>query len=294
MVSGHDGRTCVVVTQSLAVSRNGSSEADQLAASVVIPLYNEEAIIDENLEALAYFFDSIVGLQKWGFVLVDNGSTDGTPSRVQAALSRWPLSRAVNLAEPNYGAALRAGLQSATARWVFVLDVEQWDLPFLAWSWMNRDSYDVFMGSKRADPTLNYQAPYRKFLSCCLNGLLQTLFEFSGSDTHGPKLVDRVSLAEIIAICCLDRGQYDTELVLRALRSCKRLVEIPVVYRESRPPRNLMIKKIVWNLLALRRLVRIMKSVPYQGTVRLYRLSREEVLSQVELVAPNLAKSRNV
>lgn len=262
--------------------------------SIVIPLFNEEAIIDENLSTLAYFFDSIVGAGRWLFILVDNGSTDGTPEKLSSACRQWPLSRVVNVPEPNYGAALRAGLTSATTRWAYLLDIEQWDLPFLAWSWLNRDSYDLFLGSKRSDPSLNFQARYRKFLSCCLNALLQTLFEFSGTDTHGPKLIDRGSLETIAETCCLDRGQYDTELVLRAVRTRKRIVEIPVVYRESRPHRNLMIKKIIWNLLALRRLVSVMKNVPYEGTIRFHRLSREDVMNQVEPIVPSLVKTTHV
>ena len=264
------------------------------AVSIIIPLYNEEQIIEENLETLAASFDGIVGAGNWLFILVDNGSIDGTSAKVKAAIDRWPLSRALNLPEPNYGAALRTGLTSATTRWAYLLDIEQWDLPFLAWSWANRDKYDLFLGSKRSDPTLNFQAPYRKFLSCCLNGLLQTLFEFSGTDTHGPKLIDRSSLESIAQACCLDRGQYDTELVLRAVRAQKRIIEIPVAYRESRPHRNLMIKKIIWNLFALRRLVGVMREVPYEGTIRFHRLTREDILKQIELAASELTQSRHV
>lgn len=262
--------------------------------SVVVPLYNEEAVMDQNLETLAVFFDSIAGPGNWLFLLVDNGSVDSTPEKVREAIERWPLSRSIQLEEPNYGAALRAGLRSAQTRWAYLIDVEQWDLPFLAWSWTNRERYDLFLGSKRSDPTLNFQAPYRKFLSCCLNGLLQTLFEFSGTDTHGPKLIDRYSLKAIAEVCCLDRGQYDTELVLRAVRSRKRIVEVPVVYRESRPHRNLMVKKIVWNLLALRRLVHVMKDVPHEGMIRFHRLTREEILDQLETQSLSLVEGKRV
>lgn len=248
--------------------------------SIVIPLYNEEAIVSENLSTLGTFFDEIVGIGRWLFILVDNGSVDSTPAKVRSAVERWPLSRAVNLSEPNYGAALRAGLKAATTRWAYMLDIEQWDFPFLAWSWQHRTAYDVFLASKRSDPTLNFQAPYRQFLSCCLNGLLQHFLGFSGSDTHGPKLVDLHSLEAIVKVCHLDRGQFDTELVLRAIRSQKRIIEIPVIYRESRPHKNLMIKKIMWNLVALRRLIRVMDNVPFEGPIRYHRICREDILDK--------------
>jgi glycosyltransferase involved in cell wall biosynthesis len=254
--------------------------AGDIPISIVIPVFNEQNILTENLENLARHFDNLVGQGNWHFILVDNGSTDRTPDLVRAALERWPPSRLVQLTEPNYGAALKAGLRSATTKWVYMLDVEQWDVPFMTWAWANRNLYDVFIASKRADPTINFQQSYRRLLSAGLNGVLQVLFGFSGTDTHGPKLLNRESLEPIIRVCQLDRGQFDTELVLRAARGRKRIVEVPVEYRESRPHRNLMFKKIVWNLIALRRLHYVMRDVPFEGYVQHYRFTREDVLAE--------------
>ena len=212
-----------------------------LPVAIVIPLYNEMEIVTGNLERLAGFFDRLIGERNWKFILVDNGSTDGTPELLKACVTRWPLSQVLLLKRPNYGAALRAGLRSATTRWVYLLDIEQWDFPFMEWAWRHRDRYELFIGSKRADPALNHQGVFRRLLSTTLNRILKVLFDFGGTDTHGPKLLDRHSLEAIIRACELDRGQFDTELVLRASRDRKRLIEVPVEYREFRPNRNWMI-----------------------------------------------------
>jgi glycosyltransferase involved in cell wall biosynthesis len=255
---------------------------DRYPVSVVVPLYNEQSILDENVEKLAGFFDTVVGRDRWYFVFVENGSTDATPALVDAVAARRPPSRVIHLPIPNYGIALKTGLRAATTRWVYIVDIEQWDFPFIAWSWKHRNGYDALIASKRADFTICHQHFYRRVLSCALNGLLQVLVQFSGTDTHGPKLLNRVSLLSIIAACELDRGQYDTELILRAVRAQKRIIEAPSEYRELRPNRNLMVKKILWNLWALARLVRIMKTVPHQGLARYYRVAREDVLAETE------------
>ena len=39
----------------------------------------------------------------------------------------------------------------------------------------------------------------------------------------------------------MTRGQFDTEFTLKALRGGLDIAEIPIVYQESRKPRNLMI-----------------------------------------------------
>jgi glycosyltransferase involved in cell wall biosynthesis len=251
--------------------------------SVVIPVFNEEAVLMANAEALASHFDDVVGSGNWLYIFVNNGSSDGTSALLGQIVAHWPLSQVLDLKQPNYGGALKTGLRAATTKWVYMLDIEQWDLPFMTWAWCNRHQYDLFIASKRADPTLNFQRPYRKCLSAGLNALLQLLFGYSGTDTHGPKLINRESLEEIIAKCELDRGQLDTELVLRAIRGTKRVVEVPVEYRESRPHRNLMIKKIFWNLAALRRLRQVMREVPFEGQIRHYRVAREDVLAQARL-----------
>ncbi len=266
------------------------SHEESHSVSIVIPVLNEEKILEPNLNRLASFFDSLLGNSNntWNFIIVDNGSVDSTPTLLQNAKKKWPSIQIVNLPNPNYGAALKAGLLSATSPWVYLLDIEQWDLPFIAWSWGNRNDYEMFIASKRADPTICFQTPYRKLLSCGLNALLQIFLGFTGSDTHGPKLLNRQSLEPIIQKCQLDRGQFDTELVLRALRKRFRIVEVPVLYKESRPNRNWMIKKIVWNILALRRLISVMKNVPSEGLIRYRRFSREDIIALVEKQYPFL------
>jgi glycosyltransferase involved in cell wall biosynthesis len=274
--------------------RQAAYRVADLPVAVVIPLFNEEAIVTQKLEEIAEVFDSFIGEEHWFFVLVENGSMDKTPQLVEEATRRWPQSYAVTLTEPNYGAALKAGLRSVKRKWAYTLDIEQWDAPFIAWSWKHRQSYELFIGSKRGDPTLNDQAPYRRLLSCGLNGVLQVLMQFSGTDTHGCKLIDCDSLRSIIDACQLDRGQFDTEMVLRAVRARKRIVELPVEYREYRPMRNWMIKKIVWNLRAVRRLTRVMAEVPFEGSIRYYRFAREDLLAEAKAADPATAKEFGV
>jgi len=262
--------------------------------SVIIPLYNEESVLNENVQTLTSFFDAVVGRGRWYFLFVENGSTDSTPALADAVAASRPPSRVIHLSEPNYGIALKTGLRAATTRWVYIIDIEQWDFPFIAWSWKHHNAYDMFIASKRADFTICHQHFYRRVLSCALNGLLQVFTQFSGTDTHGPKLLNRISLQSIIAACELDRGQHDTELVLRAVRSQKRIIEAPCEYRELRPNRNWMVKKILWNLWALARLVIIMKKVPHQGLARYYRVAREDVLAEAERLNSSPPEIRRV
>jgi hypothetical protein len=259
--------------------------------SVVIPVYNEERILQTNLMSYARALDIVVGKGRWKYVLVDNGSTDSTPQIIEEIRRALPLTVGLHCPTPNYGAAVRTGLSAVDTEYAHNIDVEQWDVPFVTWAWRFRERYDLFIASKRADPTLNRQPLLRYLLSWGLNALLQLLFDFTGTETHGPKVMRMSAMKPIIDASTSDRGQYDTEIVLRAVRASVRIVELPVAHTEVRPPRAVVIKKIVWNVIALLRLWSKMRHEPFKGQMRYHRFAREDVMAEV---VPELADIRPV
>ena len=254
----------------------GSDSETTLGLSVVVPVYNEQDHLWPMAEALARELDRVVGPSRWQFVLVDNGSEDGSPKVIETILAAWPTSRVLRLDRPNYGTALKVGLQAAAAPFAYIINVDFWDPVFLRWSWANRAQYDLILGSKRADPTLNRLPPYRKFLSAGLNLIFQVFFDFVGRDTHGQKLIQLAAVRDIIPKCVMERGQFDTELTMRALRGGLWVAEVPVPIAEKRSPRNLMLAKVWRNFVDLVRLRRVMRAVPSLRT-RYHRWSREDM-----------------
>jgi glycosyltransferase involved in cell wall biosynthesis len=244
--------------------------------SVIVPVYNEQDHLWSMAESLAQTLDRVVGPSCWQYVLVDNGSVDGTSKVLDAIVGSWPKSRVLKLDFPNYGTALRVGLQTAEAPFAYIINVDFWDPLFLRWSWANRDQYDLILGSKRADPTLNKLPAYRKFLSAGLNLIFQVFFDFVGRDTHGQKLIRLSAVRDILPRCIMERGQFDTELTMRALRGGLWVAEVPVPIVQARGPRNLMLVKIYRNVVDLWRLRRVMRDIPSLRT-RYHRWAREDM-----------------
>lgn len=244
--------------------------------TIVIPVLNEELILENNLHALAGHLDLVVGAQNWQYLIVNNGSTDRTAKILSDLEEQDNRIQSIYVGEPNYGRAQKAGLINASTTWVLLVDIEQWDTAFLAWSWENRNKFDVFTGSKRADPTLNKQAPYRRLLSWGLNALLQLLFQYSGSDAHGPKLLNMESMMEIIRQTESGYGQFDVEFMIRAWRSGLKIVEIPTEYVEQRPNRQLMVHKIFRNLRQIVGLRKNLVKVGFTKRPSYYRISRDD------------------
>ena len=245
--------------------------------SVVVPIYNEQDDLMQMAEQLAPHLDDIAGKDRWQFVLVDNGSVDRSREICEQIVQRWPESAKIELLQPNYGEALYQGLMRAAGPWAFIINVDFWDVPFMRWCFRTRGSYDMVMGSKRADGVLNQQRRYRRWLSWGLNTILQMVFNFPGTDTHGQKFIFLPALRPVFQQCVMRRGQFDTEFTLRAARAKLWLAEVPVPIIELRSARNLMLQKIARNLVDVYRLREVMRKTRTRAAMRYHRWAREDV-----------------
>ncbi len=256
---------------------SGNDECSILL-SIVIPVFNEEETMPGMADGLIERMSSFLSPDQWEFVFCDNGSRDNSREVIGDIAKRHENCQYRRMEKSDFGAALSDGLLSARGRWAWIINVDWWDFPMLEWAWQARESYDMIIGSKRADPSLNEQSRYRRTLSWGLNAVLQFAFGFVGSDTHGQKLLDLKSMRSIVSACRMTRGQFDTEMALRALRGGLWLAEVPIPVREIRKSRNLLVRKIAQNLYDVIRLKFYMRSVPSQGVCRYHRWSREDVM----------------
>ena len=78
--------------------------------SVAVPIYNEEAVVDELLQRLVDVADTLADRYRFEFIFVDDGSADDSLARLKSSVAREPRLRVLEL-RTNYGqtAALQAG-----------------------------------------------------------------------------------------------------------------------------------------------------------------------------------------
>ncbi len=230
--------------------------------SVIVPIYNEEEFLESSVVGLAPRLDEIVAPHPWEFVFVNKGCTDQSAQVIEKLCARWPSSRMIHLDRADYGEALKHGLENAAGDFAFLINVDAWDPKFLARAWPLRARHELILGSKRLNPDACELHAYRKILSWGLNLLLAKIFGFEGTDTHGQKLLNLAPLRPLIGQTTLRRGQFDTELTLRAQRLGFRTAELPISIREYRKPRNSMLRKISRNLVDVIRLHRALRHIP--------------------------------
>lgn len=89
--------------------------------SVIVPVYNGAATLDEALQSLA---DQT--LAQWEAVVVDDGSTDATAGIAEAWAARDARVRLVRQANGGVSSARNTGHAHARAPWLFYLDADDW------------------------------------------------------------------------------------------------------------------------------------------------------------------------
>src|SRR5262245_55883544 len=95
-----------------------------MPVSVIIPAYNAAATITKTLESLQE-----QTVQDWEAIVVDDGSTDGTPTLIHRFADSDARVRIVSRRNGGEGAARNSGLDEARHGWVLFLDADDWIAP---------------------------------------------------------------------------------------------------------------------------------------------------------------------
>src|SRR5947209_11811128 len=110
------------------VHHNGSGVRTLELLSVVAPVYNEEALIEEFYARVCVALENL----RFELVLVDDGSTDGTAIALNRLAENDPRVRIVFLSR-NFGhqTALTDGIDHARGEAVVMIDADLQDPPEL-------------------------------------------------------------------------------------------------------------------------------------------------------------------
>jgi glycosyltransferase involved in cell wall biosynthesis len=233
------------------------SAAPQL--SVVIPVYNEEAIVAQAAQELKQGLDA----RGWDYELIfaENGSRDRT-QEILAGLAREDERVAWFHSErPNYGAALKAGIEQARGQIVVCDEIDLCDLSFYdaAVPPLLRGEADLIVGSKAARGSSDQRPLIRRVATRVHNGLLRVSLGFKGTDTHGLKAFRRERLLPVIKRCVVDMDVFASEFVVRAWREGLDVKEIPIQLHEKRQPSIHLFKRVPNVLKNVARLVYVIR-----------------------------------
>jgi glycosyltransferase involved in cell wall biosynthesis len=217
--------------------------------SIVIPVYNEEAILHaaivdlrERLKPLGWAYE---------IILAENGSKDRTIEIGEELAAKYGSAeqgqvKIISMGEPNYGGALKQGILLSRGDLVICDEIDLCDVDFhrRAVDILESGEADLVIGSKLAMGAEDDRPVIRHVASMAYSTMLKLLLGFRGTDTHGLKAFRRLALLDIVRSCLVEKDVFASELVIRADRGGVRTREIPVRVIEKRPPSINLFKRV--------------------------------------------------
>jgi glycosyltransferase involved in cell wall biosynthesis len=202
----------------------------QSLVSVVVPVFNEEARIIENIDLLISQIEEI--FHQFEIIVVSDGSTDGTNLKL-ARLHDPNVRFRIVSKNQGKGHAVREGFKISNGDYVFFIDggmeLHPKELKIFL-GLMSLYDADIVVGSKRHPQSQVFYPWYRRFLSTLFQQLTRILFHINVSDTQvGLKLFKRQVILDILPYLEINRYGFDLEILsLAGLMGHKQILEAPI------------------------------------------------------------------
>ncbi|HEY2738088.1 MAG TPA: glycosyltransferase family 2 protein [Thermoanaerobaculia bacterium] len=202
-------------------------EIDEIEVSVVMPCLNEAESVGTCVEK-AWKALRAMGVSG-EVVVVDNGSTDGSPEVAAKA-----GARVVHERRRGYGSAYLRGFAEARGRYLVMGDSDD-SYDFLAIpefiAPLKNDGFDMVIGSRLKGKILPGAMPWshRYIGNPILSGMLRLLFRTSVSDSHCGMRAFTRDACERMRLQTTGM-ELASEMVVNSLRAQLKIHEIPITY----------------------------------------------------------------
>ena len=230
--------------------------------SLVIPVYNEEAILEHQLRR---FVTELRELRRpFQVIIAANGCRDQTVPIARELTRELPELLVLEHPEPNYGAALKLGILAARGRVVGCDEIDLCDVDFhkRALRRLDHDECEMVVGSKAMPGSRDRRPLTRRVATKVINRLLWVATGYRGTDTHGLKAFLRTPLEPGGRACVVDKDLFASELVIRAGRAGLRVHEIPIEGEEQRSPPIALVRRVP---RVARDLARLVSAIRFGG-----------------------------
>ena len=209
----------------------GDAVAPSPAVELVLPVYNEQAILESSVRQLHGYLAASFPFS-FRITIADNASIDATWDIAQALAAELPEVTAVHLDQKGRGRALREVWSHSNATVVAYMDIDLSTdlaavLPLVA-PLLSGHS-DVAIGSRLNKSSRVVRGAKREVISRSYNLLLRTTLRARFSDAQcGFKAIRTDAARQLLPLVENTGWFFDTELLVLAERTGLRIHEVPV------------------------------------------------------------------
>jgi glycosyltransferase involved in cell wall biosynthesis len=205
------------------------------SVDVVIPVYNEEAVLAQSVATLRDYLADNVSFP-WRIVIADNGSIDRTLDVAKQLVQQYKDVEYTQLEQKGRGRALRKAWLESEADIVSYMDVDL-STGLAAFPELIRsleEGYDIAIGSRLMKESRVTRSLKREITSRGYNLMIRALFRVSFTDAQcGFKAVKREAVRALVPVIKDQAWFFDTELLLLAGLRGYRITDIPVEWVED-------------------------------------------------------------
>ena len=198
---------------------------------IVIPVYNEEATLEQSIRRLHDYLDRHFPFT-WRITIADNASRDNTPNIADRLAAHQTNTAVLHLPDKGRGRALRKAWTDSQAKILAYMDVDlSTDLPALLplVAPLLSGHSDVAIGTRLARTAHVVRGPKRELISRAYNLILKAMLHNGFSDAQCGFKAVRADVAHALLPLVEDDGWFfDTELLVLAQRAGLRIHEVPV------------------------------------------------------------------
>jgi len=205
--------------------------------SVVMPAYNEESIICDNLLQAA---DEISRFTNdFAIIAVNDGSSDSTKKEMLRARNMDRRIKVISYSKNRgKGYAVRKGMMYADSTYAAFLDSDLDLPPYQLENFLRKlidENADIAIGSKLHKSSNIEYSPFRRLMSYVYYRMVKLLFSLNVKDTQTGLKVFRMEKAKsIFENATINRFSFDIEILAMAAKAGLKIIELPVVLRPKR------------------------------------------------------------
>jgi glycosyltransferase involved in cell wall biosynthesis len=222
---------------------------------IILPVYNEEAILEENALKVAGF------LKKSGYtykiIIADNGSIDNTFGIAEKLKSKNLNIAVLKFKKKGRGRVLKSMIKDSKCPVIGYMDIDlSTDISHFPGMYNEiGNGYDIIMGSRLLPSSVVQRSLVREALSRAYSCLVRNTLKLPCFDYQcGFKLFKRERILPLIYLIKNDNWFFDTELIYHAFRKGLKVKEVAVRWRERKWGRVKLIPAIIESIAGILRL----------------------------------------
>jgi len=225
------------------------------SVEVIIPCYNEEETLLENIPVLCDYFQTAADYE-WQLTIADNASTDKTEEVVKKLMKQFEHLRYVHFNRKGRGFALRQTFSLSQAEVVAYMDADL-STNYRYFNLLLESiscGFDIAIGSRLLHASQVKRKIKREFISRCYNLIIKAMFFNRFSDAQcGFKIMRTDVIKFLLPIIKNNNWFFDTELLLLAEHHNYQIFDVPVEWIDDLQTKVNIIPTVLEDLKGLLR-----------------------------------------